>query len=376
MTQFGWDASHYDGLLSTAILTTARAEGVAFFTHKIGEGLSDTEGTHDDTALAVARDAGIECLAGYLVPRTLDAAAQVDYWLKLADAGEPWWRTFPGWAWQVDLERWSYDNVSAAKGIDCARRLRDRTGRPVLLYGSHGQYWDELQGWDGPLWNADYTARSAGPFIGMYPGDEWAPLHSGTWRGGWAPYSGKEPTILQYTSSAVIAGLTTCDANAFRGTYDQLKDLFRGGKPEMSQDYAQLNMANFTQPAWMTGDIAAVDVASVLRTGDQTGWAKTDGGGWFITRTLRTLVAAAAADETRDAATLAAVNALAGVIRSGGGDVDVTAVLAAIDDAVSDVKATVEQRHAEEMAALQQVHAAEVAGLRAELDALNAAQPA
>jgi hypothetical protein len=369
VTQFGWDASHYDGLLSTTILSRAKAEGIVFFTHKIGEGLTDTEAGHDDTALAAARDAGIECLAGYLVPRTLDAAAQVDFWLKLADTGEPWWRDWPLWAWQVDLERWTYDNVAAAKGIDCARRLRDRTGRPVLLYASHGQYWDELQGWDGPLWNADYAARSAAGFAAMYPGDDWTPLHN-TWRGGWAPYSGKTPTILQYTSSATIAGLTTCDANAFRGTYDQLKDLFRG-ETDVSQDYASLDMRNFTQPAWMTGDIAAVDTASVLRTGDQTGWSPRDGGGWFITRTLRALVAAAAADETRDAATLAAINALAEVIRSGGGDVNVTAVLAAIDDAVKDVKATVEQRHAEEMMALNQAHAAEIAGLKAELDALS-----
>jgi hypothetical protein len=232
MTVFGWDASHFDGLLSTAILATARAEGIGFFTHKIGEGLSDTEGSHDDTALAAARSAGIEFVGGYLIPRsnaTVDA--QVGFWLRLADGGEPWWRTFPGWFWQVDLERWSYDSVSAVTGIAAARQLRERTGRQVVLYASHSQYGDQLGGWDGPLWNADYTSRPAAGFAAMYPGDEWMPLHS-TWRGGWAPYgdpvSPRPPAILQFTSSATIAGLSTCDANAYRGTVDELRTLMEG----------------------------------------------------------------------------------------------------------------------------------------------------
>ena len=225
MTLFGWDASHFDGPLSTAILARAKAEGIAFFTHKIAESLQDTEGGRDDTALAAARDAGVEFVGGYLIPRSnASVAAQVDYWLRLADQGEPWWREYPGWFWQIDLERWSYDNVSAATGIAAAQQLRARTSRWTVLYASHGQYGDQLTAWDGPLWNADYTSRPAAGFAAMYPGDVWQPLHS-TWRGGWAPYSGREPTILQYTSSATIAGLSTCDANAYRGSLDQLRAL-------------------------------------------------------------------------------------------------------------------------------------------------------
>lgn len=225
MTLFGWDASHFDGLLSTAILTQARAEGITFFTHKIGEGLQDTEGGNDDTALAAAKTAGIEFIGGYLIPRSnASVSEQVNYWLHLVELGEPWWRTFPGWFWQIDLERWSYDNVPASVGIAAAQLLRARTGRWTVLYASHGQYGDQLVGWDGPLWNADYTSRTVAGFAAMYPGDTWTPLHD-TWQGGWAPYSGREPTVLQYTSSATIAGLTTCDANAFRGTLADLRKL-------------------------------------------------------------------------------------------------------------------------------------------------------
>jgi hypothetical protein len=238
VTEYGWDASHYDGVLIRAILARAKAEGIAWFTHKIGEGLLDTEGSHDDTALAAARDAGIRFLGGYLVPRTnAPVTAQVDRWIALADAGEPWWRNWPGWFWQVDLERWSYDNVPASVGIAAAKELRRRTARWTILYASHGQYGDQLQDWDGPLWNADYASRPAAGFKAMYPGDSWQPSH-GTWRGGWAPYGHptkpRPPTFLQYTSSATIAGLTTCDVNAYRGSLDQLTALITNGDGTMA----------------------------------------------------------------------------------------------------------------------------------------------
>jgi hypothetical protein len=198
-------------------------------THKLAEGTQDTEGRSDDTALAAARDVGIEFLGGYLIPRTYTSVqAQVDYWLQTADAGEPWWREYPGWFWQVDLERWPYDDVPASVGVACAHELRDRTGRWTILYASHGQYGDQLTGWDGPLWNADWVSATPSGFAAMYPGDDWRPSRS-FGQGGWSSYSGQEPTFLQYTSSATIAGLTARDANAFRGGVDELRQLIEGG---------------------------------------------------------------------------------------------------------------------------------------------------
>lgn len=227
MTLYLWDQSHYDGVITRAILTRARAEGVFGITHKIGEGIGGDD-PQDATALAAGRDVGMEALGGYHVVRSGPVAPQVDALLGLANRDEPWWSTFPGWFWQADLERWSYDNVPASTGVAFAKLLRERTQRQVFLYASHGQYADQLAAWDGPLWNADYASRPAGTAAAMYPGDTWQPQHQG-WVGGWAPYSGQSPTILQYTSSAVIAGLTTCDANAYRGTRDQLLALIRPG---------------------------------------------------------------------------------------------------------------------------------------------------
>lgn len=71
-----------------------------------------------------------------------------------------------------------------------------------------------------------------------------------------------------------------------------------------------------------------------------------------------------AADATRDAATLAAVKALAAA-----GGVDAAPIVEAIKAEASATRALVEQRHQEEMTAQQRAYAAELAGLRAELDA-------
>lgn len=240
MTLYGWDASHYDGLLSTAVLARARAEGISFFTHKIAEGTSNTErrpggGDYDDTALAAARDAGIEFLGGYHVVRSAPSVAvQVDALVAFADAGEPWWRGFPGWFWQVDLEHWPGDPVSAATGIAFGQLLRQRTGKTVVMYASKGQYGDQLTGWGGPLWNANYPSSRQAGFVSLYPGDNGI---------GWARYSGQAPVFWQYASSATIAGLTTCDANAFRGGVQQLRALIESGA-DMYEQYDRDLLAN------------------------------------------------------------------------------------------------------------------------------------
>lgn len=223
MTLYLWDASHYDGLISVDTFKRARAEGIVAFTHKISEGVSyvDPLGIQN---LTNARDAGFELIGGYHVVRSSDVGGQVDNAMRSAP---PWWRDFPGWFGQIDLELWDYDKVPAATGIDFGHAWRDAMARTVVMYASRGQYGDQLTPWDGEFWNADYPSSRQAPFKDMYPGDGYK---------GWAPYSGKTPALLQYASTATIAGLTTCDANAFRGTLEQLRALLSGA--DMSDRYS------------------------------------------------------------------------------------------------------------------------------------------
>jgi hypothetical protein len=104
-------------------------------------------------------------------------------------------------------------------------RLHTRTGLVPVVYAPKWAYGDTLTGLGYPLWASSYVAGS-GAASSLYPGDT-----SSRWGG----YSGQTPTILQFTSSATIAGQTTCDANAYRGTLTDLKALVTGGTMALSK---------------------------------------------------------------------------------------------------------------------------------------------
>jgi len=226
MTVFVWDASSYDGLISVDTFRRAMSEGIVGFVHRLTRqgGLLDPYAGQN---LANARTAGLGLIGAYAVTYTSGGTSQDELTIHYADQVCRWWRDFPGWWWMEDLERWPTDNVPASLGIQVAQELQAGSGKKCSLYASHGQYGNQLTAWTGPLVNADYTGHAPAGFVAMYPGDNWRPDH-GSWRGGWTAYSGREPDLLQYTSSATVAGLTTCDVSAFRGTYDQLYQLLTG----------------------------------------------------------------------------------------------------------------------------------------------------
>jgi GH25 family lysozyme M1 (1,4-beta-N-acetylmuramidase) len=212
-TIFGWDASHYDGDLTKADLVQAKAEGIAFITHKIGEGTSNTDETAA-AALTAARDAGIKVIGGYYFIHSGGMVAQAVRCIELADRMVPWWRTFPGWFWQTDAETDTGGHLpSPAEVKEFSDALAAKSGRRVVVYASHGMYGNRLAGLGHLLWNANYPSSRKAGFKDLYPGNSYA---------GWTAYSGQTPALCQYTSSATIAGHTTCDANAFRGTVDEL----------------------------------------------------------------------------------------------------------------------------------------------------------
>ncbi|HKD98162.1 MAG TPA: GH25 family lysozyme, partial [Micromonosporaceae bacterium] len=216
---FGWDTSHYDGHLTRAILSRAASEGIAFFSHKIGEGLSNTDPL---AAEAFSNAKGLFQVIGgyYFIHHGQDMRSQARRCVSVADQVAPWWRDFNGWFWQTDAEAeqpYGLPTPSEVKAF--SDDLAATTGRKVIVYASAGQYGDSLRGLGHPLWNAHYGSNPTGPFKSVYPGD-----HSP----GWNAYSGQTPALLQYGSNTIIAGLSTCDANAYRGTIDDLLELIGG----------------------------------------------------------------------------------------------------------------------------------------------------
>lgn len=214
MTIFGWDASDFDHArgMRASHIEKAEQEGIRFFTHKISEGIHVTH-VHCGDKLRAAVNAGIPFVGAYVVVRTPapSVSAQVDY--AISELTKQWsgWKSFAGFFWQVDLERWEYDSVAPKHGVEMCRLLESRTGKGVILYAPKWAYGDNISG-DDWLWASSYGQNVVGGFRALYPGDNSTR---------WGRYSGRVPVVLQYGSRAIIGGQRTCDANAFRGSVEQ-----------------------------------------------------------------------------------------------------------------------------------------------------------
>lgn len=218
MTLFGWDCSDYDWGRGPMDLVAARNSGVSFFTYKATEG-TNTKHVHYGEALNRAKAAGIEFLGAYIVPRSgPSVAAQVDYFLAYVNSATPWWGTYPGFFFQVDTEKWSYDAVSAQRGADVCAEIRKRTKRQVVHYAPQWSYGNSIPQPD-PLWASNYGSNGTGTLQQMYPGDN---------SSRWVSYSGRVPTFLQFGSNIVIGSQHTCDGNGYRGSDADLRVFITG----------------------------------------------------------------------------------------------------------------------------------------------------
>lgn len=234
-TVFGWDASDYDWARGPMDIAAAARDGISFFTYKATEG-THTQHRNYGEAMRRARDANIQVLGAYHVVRSFPAVAtQVDYFLSYLDSQTPWWREFPYWFTQVDLEKWPYDSVPASAGEAFADLAEVRTGRKAIIYASRGQYGDQLTGTSHGLWNANYGNNIEDHYTAVYA------ARGGDSGPGWVTYSGRMPVFWQYGSRTRIGTQTICDANAYRGTLTQLRTLISpiGDDMPLSDDDAQ-----------------------------------------------------------------------------------------------------------------------------------------
>jgi len=196
-------------------------------------------------------------------------------------------------------------NVAHTLGFVAAYRALG--GRVTLEYAPHWVWLNSGQPDLRPL--ADAGLALVASWYGWGPGD--GP--------GWDPYGGVTPSILQYTNAQHFNGAAV-DYNAYRGSISELRALFEG-------DTTMPTTAEITN-ALITADIgSALWPGRTRRLGDL--WKDA----YICRRQLDTALAALAADETRDAVMLAAIQAL-----SASGGVEAAPIVAAIQDAAAETR--------------------------------------
>lgn len=236
-------------------------DGIDFVTHKCAEGHHFYRDLEYKPAMAAAKALGVPVLGAYFVNHSGTVSDQVDWFLQLVNADTPWWRDVP-WMWQIDAEKFSYMDrapnlaeINAFGDLICSRA--NVPASSVIAYAPKWLYGNTLVGLKYKLWASSYVSGS-GSYKTLYPGD-------GSVR--WAPYSGQTPIILQYSSSAVIAGQTTCDANGYRGTLSDLITQIGGEEGGISDMPARFTFQGFADnpPTATPGGISRTHVTDGLR---------------------------------------------------------------------------------------------------------------
>ncbi|SKF91352.1 GH25 family lysozyme [Mycobacteroides abscessus] len=205
VTIFGIDISNNNGVVD---IDRVKAEGFQFVWAKVSEGAS-----FKDTFWPRTRDwcrhTGL-LLAGYHYVREGDANAQADTFVsQLGDKTIPAMLDFEDGSGGIE-NFWAVRNAIEARGVRVAlsyipRWYWEKIGKP------------DLSGVPGLIQSSYVTGTGYASVL--YPGDD---------NSRWAPFGGKAPDILQFTSQAQVAG-KILDANAFRGTVEDLTALLRGG---------------------------------------------------------------------------------------------------------------------------------------------------
>ena len=209
-TTFGIDISHHQGAFD---LARAAREGIAFVFLKATEGGGLVDARFAEN-LANARRSGLLVAAYHYQRAGVSAAEQVAHIGRVVPKHVP---VIP------DVE-------SGGGGValirDVVARLRAAGYRVPLLYLPRW-YWQQLGSPSlaglPPLWSSRYPDNLPGTIP-----DEWVDVPAHYWEG----YGGLPVAVLQFTSSASVAGREPIDANAFRGTRAQLAALINGSNEE------------------------------------------------------------------------------------------------------------------------------------------------
>jgi GH25 family lysozyme M1 (1,4-beta-N-acetylmuramidase) len=224
MITIGLDISHHNP--AQLDMDACRREGVQFIFIKSSEGSS-----YQDPAFAVnlakARNAGMLVAAYHYVRGTASAAQQISLVTRTVPRDVP---IIP------DVE-------ANSGGIALVREFVDRlraAGYHVPLTYLPRWYWQQI---GSPslvglpsLWSSRYPDNVVGTIE-----DELADVPASHWQG----YGGLDVAVLQFTSSARVAGLQPFDANAYPGTRDELAAILGQATTVNPQPEEETEMASF-----------------------------------------------------------------------------------------------------------------------------------
>jgi len=206
MTLFGIDVSHHQGAFD---VERAAREGIDFFIFKATEGSSFVDPRFAEN-VAKARRTGKPFAAYHYQRAGISAAEQVAHIRRVVPKDVPV---------ILDVEANS-GNVALTR--DIVNRLRDVGYHVPLLYLPRW-YWQQIGSPSlaglPPLWSSRYPDNRIGNLR-----SEYAEVPAHFWHG----YGGLDVAVLQFTSSARIAGRAPIDGNAFRGSFAELRALLTG----------------------------------------------------------------------------------------------------------------------------------------------------
>jgi GH25 family lysozyme M1 (1,4-beta-N-acetylmuramidase) len=212
MVYFGLDISHHQDLRLD--LAQCKREGISFVILKSTEGAGYIDPAFKAN-LAEAKSAGLPVAAYHYVRSDASAAVQVANVRQAVPLDVP---VIP------DVEA---NSGAIALTREVVARLEAAGYRVPLLYLPRW-YWQQIGSPSlaglPPLWSSRYPDNVVGSLA-----SEFAKVPASYWNG----YGGLEVGLLQFTSSASVAGFQPLDANAFRGSAEELAALFGGEGDDM-----------------------------------------------------------------------------------------------------------------------------------------------
>lgn len=314
-------ASHQEGI----DLVAAKAAGVKIVNIKTSQGNWYTWGRAKEYA-DWARSLGLEVMSFHWVDNSASGATQAQIAFNLHNY-------IGAAAHQADVE----DNSTWEITADYVNEFQRLLGRKVLLYT--GDWWWQPRGWPGSTLTPYLMAAPNNGYPGYYPGDTSSQWDAGY--GGWSQLS-----AMQFAVSPI---------------------------PGFSGNVSQTMMKNAVWNELIGGeDMTPQEMLAARITGPGYDFSfgeftvGTNSAAWATLNELRAFVGA---EQARDAAQLAAIQALATA-----GGVDSAPIVAAINAVRDEARAEYAKLHGELAAAQQEVirlKAALAAAAQAEADKLK-----